>query len=262
MSLTKSQQKNIEELLKSVLRTKFKTYKPESSNMPFHTRLLGKDRMALYSFIQSLNTSFGTSIFEPAAKEIAKTNFKIAELHKTPENKITSSASIAIQKITDDLESAYAKPDKISEIEKIRDVCQDGDIHTVKKTVIDLYLESNSGEIYMIDIKTAKPNKGGFQGLKRMLLDWTAATLFKNPDAEIHTLICIPYNPYEPKPYARWTMAGMLDLDEELMVGKEFWDFLGGDGTYEDVLNCFEKVGIEMRDEIDENFRRYQNTKD
>ncbi|MDR0411845.1 MAG: TdeIII family type II restriction endonuclease, partial [Treponema sp.] len=27
--------------------------------MPFHYRLLGRDRMALFSFIQSLNTTFG-----------------------------------------------------------------------------------------------------------------------------------------------------------------------------------------------------------
>ncbi len=32
--------------------------------MPFHTRLLGTDRLALYSFIHSLNTNFGTSVFE------------------------------------------------------------------------------------------------------------------------------------------------------------------------------------------------------
>ena len=45
-------------------------------------------------------------------------------------------------------------------------------------------------------------------------------------------------------------MAGMLDLDKELKVAKEFWDFLGGEGAYEDLLSCFEKVGIEMREDI------------
>ena len=44
--------------------------------MPFHYRLLGKDRMALFSFIQSLNTTFGISIYEPVAKELAKGIFK------------------------------------------------------------------------------------------------------------------------------------------------------------------------------------------
>ena len=31
--------------------------------------------MALYSFIQSINTTFGTLIFEPVAETIAKNNF-------------------------------------------------------------------------------------------------------------------------------------------------------------------------------------------
>jgi len=47
--------------------------------MPFHTRLLGKDRLALYSFIHSLNTNFGTTIFEPVAVALASTHFKVAE---------------------------------------------------------------------------------------------------------------------------------------------------------------------------------------
>ena len=69
------------------------------------------------------------------------------------------------------------------------------------------------------------------------------------------------YNPYEPKAYERWTLKGMLDLDKELKVAKEFWDFLGGDGAYGDLLVCFEKVGIELRPEIDKYFEKF-NRKD
>ncbi|MCX7997411.1 MAG: TdeIII family type II restriction endonuclease [Leptospiraceae bacterium] len=67
----------------------------------------------------------------------------------------------------------------------------------------------------------------------------------------------MPYNPYEPKPYERWTIKGMLD-DSELMVGKEFWDFLGGEGAYEDLLSCFEEAGISLREEIDEYFQKFR----
>lgn len=52
-------------------------------------------------------------------------------------------------------------------------------------------------------------------------------------------------------------MRGMLDLEHELKVADEFWDFLGGKGTYLDLLGCFERVGIELRDEIDEYFTRF-----
>ena len=53
-------------------------------------------------------------------------------------------------------------------------------------------------------------------------------------------------------------MRGMLDLNNELKVAEEFWDFLGGEGTYSDLLDCFEKVGIELRPEIDQYFRKFK----
>ncbi len=43
---------NVKDLLIKALRSKFESYNPETSYMPFHTRLLGNDRMALFSFIQ------------------------------------------------------------------------------------------------------------------------------------------------------------------------------------------------------------------
>lgn len=53
-------------------------------------------------------------------------------------------------------------------------------------------------------------------------------------------------------------MKGMLDLNKEVLIGEEFWDFLAGDGTYNILLDCFENAGIEMRDEIDEYFERFR----
>jgi len=52
-------------------------------------------------------------------------------------------------------------------------------------------------------------------------------------------------------------MRGMLDLDNELKVANELWDFLGGEGAYQDLLDIFERIGIELRPEINEYFARY-----
>jgi hypothetical protein len=50
-------------------------------------------------------------------------------------------------------------------------------------------------------------------------------------------------------------------LEKELLVGKEFWDFLGGDGAYESLLVCFEEAGIRLRPEIDEYFSKFKANK-
>jgi type II restriction enzyme len=132
-----------------------------------------------------------------------------------------------------------------------------GDTISVKLTNVDLYLEDTSGTIWLFDIKTAKPNIGNFQGFKQTLLEWAGAVMFERSQVEIQTMIAIPYNPYAPEPYKRWTIKGILDLPQELMVAEEFWDFLGGEGCYNELLDCFERVGIRMRDELDTYFRRF-----
>jgi type II restriction enzyme len=258
MGLTKDKITEIEHVLKNALRHKFSNYDPEPASMPFHTRLLGKDRLALFSFIHSLNTNFGTSIFEPVAVVLAKDNFRIAKSQVKAGDSIYEEAQFEIQKIMDSLMTAEATPDKNKEIEAIRKSCQKGKIRKVKLTKIDVFVQSKSGELFLFDMKSAKPNIGEFKGFKRTLLEWTAAFLGTDPKAKINTIVAIPYNPYEPKPYARWTMRGMLDLDKELKVAHEFWDFIGGKGTYQDLLDCFERVGIELRPEIDKYFSKFK----
>lgn len=257
MALTQNQITSIEGTIKNSLQNKFREHNPEPAVMPFHTLLLGKDRLALYSFIHSLNTNFGTTIFEPVAISLASDKFKVAKHQEKSGNRISAQADAQIQKIMRELAATNRQPNKHREIEIIREVCQAGDSREVKSTRVDVYLEANNGEIYLIDIKTAKPNKGAFKEFKRTLLEWVAAVLFENPNAKINTLIAIPYNPYYPNPYDRWTMAGMLDLPQELKVAEEFWDFLGGQGAYNDLLKCFEQVGIQMQGEINEYFAKF-----
>jgi len=257
MTWDKELNDKIENVIKESLRKKFLSYKPETINMPFHFRLLGRDRMALYSFIHSLNTTFGTSIFEPVAEILATSRFSNSQKQFFVGNRISEKAQVEIQKIINELTTGK-NPDKKEEVERIRKVCLLGKFNKLKTVKVDLYIESNDGEIHLFDIKTAKPNISNFKDFKRTLLEWIAIYLAKNPTAIINSYIAIPYNPYGPKPYERWTLKGMLDLDNELKVAEEFWDFLGGDGSYNQLLNCFERVGIELRDEIDRYFSKFR----
>ncbi len=246
----------IEETIRKSLRKKFQTYNPETKVMPFHYRLLGKDRMALFSFIHSLNTTFGTSIFEPVAETLSKTNFINSKKQYVAGNKISEKAQTEIQHIINDLTTGV-NPDKETEIERIRKVARQGKMNILRTVKIDLFVESKNGDIHLFDLKTAKPNISNFKDFKRTLLEWCAIVLAENPKANINTYIAIPYNPYEPKPYERWTLKGMLDLEKELKVAEEFWNFLGGNGAYQELLDCFERVGLELRPEIDDYFSKF-----
>jgi type II restriction enzyme len=257
MSVSSESGKSIESTIRDSLRRKFQNYNPESKYMPFHFKLLGKDRMALYSFIQSLNTTFGTSIFEPVAVALAKTQFQVAETQHIPGHEISEEAQKVIQNIINDLSTSKKDTNKKQEIELIRDVCQKGKMNVLSTVKVDLFVQDKNNVMYLFDLKTAKPNISNFKDFKRTLLEWCAIKLALNPKADVMSIVAIPYNPYEPEPYQRWTIKGMLDLSEELKVAEEFWDFLGGQGAYNELLNCFERVGIELRPEIDAYFSKF-----
>ncbi|MCD6401795.1 MAG: TdeIII family type II restriction endonuclease [Anaerolineales bacterium] len=258
MGMSTEQKEKIKKVLKESLRNKFKSYNPETKNMPFHYRLLGKDRMALYSFIQSLNTTFGTSIYEPVAVSLAEERFKSAKAQVKPFGLISETAQNEIQHIMDGLITGVNDPNKPNEISRLRKVCNTGKMNNVKLTKIDILLEKHNGEMIFIDMKTVKPNIGGFKEFKRTLLEWAAAEMTRNPTVQIKTMLGFPYNPYEPEPYNRWTMKGLFDLPEEILIAEELWDFIGGEGTYRDLLDCFEIVGIELRPEIDQYFAGFK----
>jgi type II restriction enzyme len=147
-------------------------------------------------------------------------------------------------------------PNKESEFKQLIQSLS-GDQNKLKTVKVDLFIENEKGEQYLIDLKTVKPNKSNFIDFKRTLLQWTAIALTQNKDRKVNAFIAIPYNPYHPRPYQRWTLNGMFDLPHELKVAEEFWDFLGGKGAYDDLLDCFETAGLELRSEIDEYFKKF-----
>lgn len=260
MSLTAEQRAEITELLVRQVRRKLADYFPETSNMPFHARLLGRDHMALFSFIQSMNTTLGVSVFEQTSVIIARPHFKRAvSQYKEFNNTISTEAERTIQNIIDYLRVAQVKSDKLDETAKVLAVAQRGEIKVIHRPRIDFFVEAEDGTEYYFDLKTAKPNIGESVGLKRMLLEWVAIRGAVNPKVKIHTMLGIPYNPYAPEPYQRYTLQGVFDINppyKEILVAEEFWDFLGGANTYAELLDVFEKVGAALRPEIDKKFAK------
>jgi type II restriction enzyme len=260
MVLEDQRSKQIKDYLVDRIRRKLADYNPETNSMPFHFRLLGKDRIALFSFIQSVNTILGTSIFEQVGKMIAEPRAGSAIGQYRFEGHISSEAVLKIDGIMRDLRSAQRKTDKKRETKEVLEVAKKGNLGTKCRKRVDLFVETNDGTEYYIELKTAKPNINEFTAIKKQLLEWIAMRGSQNPEknlktVNIKTILAIPYNPYEPKPYERWTLQGLFDLEQEVLVGPEFWDFLGGENTYEGLLEVFKQAGLELYDEIDKKMK-------
>src|SRR6266508_3490087 len=53
----------------------------------------------------------------------------------------------------------------------------------------------------------------------------------------------IPYNPYGLGPYLHAFALPFFDFEREVMLGAQFWDFVGGQGAYEELLLVYRRVG-------------------
>jgi len=152
--------------------------------------------------------------------------------------------------------------DKLKEIDLIRNSIKQGSQKKDPNSVVDFFVVIDGQENYF-DITSAKPNMKEFQALKLKLLRWTALRLSQDRNADVFTRIATPYNPYHPQPYQRWTLKGLFDLERgEILVGEEFWNFVGGGEVYEDLLDVFQKAGNDLREEIDRKFAEFRKEVD
>jgi hypothetical protein len=113
MALSNSQREEIKDYLVGKIRWKLDNYDPETNAMPFHYRLLGKNRMALFSFVHSVNTMLGTSIFEHVGALIATPRVKRAVgQYKDFEGYVSNEAVLTIDSIMRELRATTRKPNK------------------------------------------------------------------------------------------------------------------------------------------------------
>src|SRR3990167_5822723 len=110
--------------------------------------------------------------------------------------------------------------------------------------IADFYMRRGGKEHYF-EIKTVKPNIDVFTKSKTKLLEWVARK--RKP---VKVFLAFPYNPYAPEPYSRFTMQNMMDHPNDFLVGEEYWNFLGGENTYKELLKVFDEVGKSYKDKI------------
>jgi hypothetical protein len=142
------------------------------------------------------------------------------------------------------LERRQALPDALFERDQIRahfgNEVQAG-------TRIDLWIRTHHGAQHFFEIKSGKPNKGQCIEMKERLL--TAFAIRRNEDS--YWWWGVPYSPYGSEPYGHSYALPFFDFSNEVKMGRQFWDFLGGDGTFEQLLTVYEHVGARFAPEID-----------
>jgi len=254
MTLNGKQIDAIKNLLKEKINNKLEHYARETSSMPFLAKIMqDAEKVASYSFIHSLATTLGMSIYEKISEIVASTRYDTIKTSYDVEGEISNEENSAISQILQEIKNGTRKSNKEQEIKEILQ-CKSKGGRKIKIRA-DLFLKKGNDEYY-IEIKTAKPNIDVFAKSKEKLLQWVALRKKK-----VNTLLAIPYNPYHPEPYSRFTLQGYLDEDKELYVADKFWELLGGKGTYKEILNIFDEVGKELKDKIQKKIKEVAKEK-
>ncbi len=117
--------------------------------------------------------------------------------------------------------------------------------------VCDVYVENvETGERFAFELKGPLPNSDQTKVSKEKLLKLYAMT---NPQVD-GAYFALPYNPYglERQDYA-WSFPGRwfdMQNDTAVLIGREFWEKIGGEGTYQAFIEAVNEISEEYRERI------------
>lgn len=245
MALSNTQKEKIAALLEKKIEDKLKRYARETSSMPFLTRLIqDSEKVAAYSFIHSIATTLGMSIYEDVSKIIAEETSKECFTKYDVGGVLSRNQKSVIDDIVRKLRNGEKKVGHDEEVKMVlNSSAKDGKAQKEGR-IADFYMLRDGKEHYF-EIKTVKPNIDVFTKSKGKLLEWIARR--RSP---VKVFLAFPYNPYHPQPYERFTEQGVLERGKEFLIGKEYWDFLGGKNTFEELLKLFDLVGKKFKEKI------------
>ncbi|MBI2172124.1 MAG: TdeIII family type II restriction endonuclease [Chloroflexi bacterium] len=210
---------------------------------PFHIAILGPKVRPILSFERSFSTSLGTT-FEESARLIALSRFAEAEREYTVKGSAPAAALTTIDSIDRRIRE-FGKTDSYPSLVAAVANTYRADL-SPREMKVDLYVKDQTGNECFFEIKTPEPNRSQCLTVTREHLTIHAIKGAGPP--KIRTYYGMAYNPYGPrKDQYRWSFARqLLDLENQVLIGDEFWDFLGGKGTYEELLAIYEEAGIVM----------------
>ena len=226
-------------------------------DLPFHRALLRfmpkaeVEKALLESkFVASLATSMG-SWYERMAIMIARERYGEADKPKI-RGMISEGTADAIQAIMRDLDNGEVKPDYELESRRIKEAIAHGDASKPRRIsiTVDFFIPNADGVVFAAELKTPRPNKSVVKAEKRKLLELRALLFQEHPSKQVRTCFAFPYNPYRTREgfEKHWHFGRKyVGFERDFLVAKEFWDYIGGEGTYEALLEIVREVGEAMR---------------
>ena len=216
----------------------------EETHRPFHAALLSDEALFWSRFERSFSTSFGQRVIEEisdivvisaGATESSRQKETIIEIDTAYDNAISAHISSLRERQRKNWNDSVASIQTATPIGK-----------TITHRIIsDLWWKKDDVNHY-ISIKTVKPNIDQTAIAKEDLL----RLYIFDPTCKVY--FGLYYNPYGENKlsYSHNPPMSIFDFrhDDVVLIGREYWDTLGGPGTYEIVLSIAREIGAETRE--------------
>ena len=223
----------------------------DDTHRPFHAALLSETALFWSRFERSFSTSFGQRVIEQISKAAALSGgAEDAQTQRETPVNLSVTQLNAIEDHIQELRNRHSgrSANWVNDIDGLSAIAPSAQLQSTR-VISDLWWRKNGIDHFM-SIKTVKPNIDQTAEAKRDLLKLKLAY----PQAQVY--YGLYYNPYgERKSDYVWGPPRRLfnfSTDECVLIGKDYWDTLGGAGFYEELLNIAARVGSETRRQIDE----------
>lgn len=204
------------------------------------------------SVVGGMETSLGTTLWEPLAKAIARQNgFEVINDKLLAPSNMPAMIQNTLQTVTEGRNTRNELYSAEYCHNRIREVCQTylrnpiNDFRSPPSGFgVDIWLRKDNIN-YLFDTKTVQANVGGYSKFFTQLLNWYAYFYSRYPDQHASARIVFPYNPYEEHNF--WTRTigrgWPLEPNNEGWVQDDFWNFCSGlEDTYSIIYEAFTDI--------------------
>jgi hypothetical protein len=120
--------------------------------------------------------------------------------------------------------------------------------------ICDVYAEDiRNKKKFTFELKAPLPNSDQTKVSKEKMFKLNAM----EPKQIDEAYYALPYNPFGKRENYNWSFpARWFDMknDEVVLIGDEFWEKIGGSGTYKTFISAINEIGVEYKERI---YREY-----
>jgi len=208
---------------------------------PFHSIFFQDEALMSFRIQRSLVTKMGMKLYPEIAEIVSRDRYSDVHRNHPISGEVESIKINAIDRMIDQLRSGRRKPKHNLELAEI---AQARGGRGIKISIIaDLYVgDYRPGPLFM-EIKTPRPNLDMCAESKKKMLYFHA--IYGKRKGEAY--LAFPYNPFIYRErYNHNFTRQVMDLEEEVLLGEEMWNKLGGRGTYDEILEIIEEARQEI----------------